>query len=88
MGNASAVLQIAMRMFELTDAEDLNYVDEDDGDWWLADTLEDYDYSRIRQSLEAMKKLENGNAAAHQLAEHFREVYRHRPSFMAEISKF
>ena len=42
MGNASAALQIAMRMFELTDAEDLNYVDEDDGDWWLADTLEDY----------------------------------------------
>ena len=42
MGNASAALQIAMRMFELTDAEDLNYVDEDDGDWWLSDTLEDY----------------------------------------------
>ena len=42
MGNASAALQIAMRMFELTDAEDLNYVDEDDGDWWLADTLESY----------------------------------------------
>ena len=42
MGNASAALQIAMRMFELTDAEDLNYVDEDDGDWWLADVLEDY----------------------------------------------
>lgn len=42
MGNANAALQIAMRMFELTDAEDLNYVDEDDGDWWLADTLEDY----------------------------------------------
>ena len=42
MGNASAALQIAMRMFELTDAEDLNYVDEDDGDWWLTDTLEDY----------------------------------------------
>ena len=42
MGNASAALQIAIRMFELTDAEDLNYVDEDDGDWWLADTLEDY----------------------------------------------
>lgn len=42
MGNASASLQIAIRMFELTDAEDLNYVDEDDGDWWLADTLEDY----------------------------------------------
>jgi len=42
MGNASAALQIAMRMFELTDAEDLNYVDEDDSDWWLADTLENY----------------------------------------------
>ena len=42
MGNASAALQIAMRMFELTDAEDLNYVDEDDDDWWLADTLESY----------------------------------------------
>ena len=42
MGNASAVLQIAMRMFELTDSEDLNYVDEDDGDWWLADNLENY----------------------------------------------
>ena len=42
MGNASAALQIAMRMFELTDAEDLNYVDEDDGDWWLTDTLENY----------------------------------------------
>ena len=42
MGNASASLQIAIRMFELTDAEDWNYVDEDDGDWWLADTLEDY----------------------------------------------
>ena len=42
MGNASASLQITMRMFELTDAENLNYVDEDDGDWWLADTLEDY----------------------------------------------
>ncbi len=42
MGNANAALQIAMRMFELTDAEDLNYVDEDDGDWWLADVLEDY----------------------------------------------
>lgn len=42
MGNASAALQIAIRMFELTDAEDLNYVDEDDGDWWLADTLKDY----------------------------------------------
>ena len=42
MGNASATLQIAIRMFELTDAEDLNYVDEDDGDWWLADNLENY----------------------------------------------
>ena len=42
MGNASASLQITMHMFELTDAEDLNYVDEDDGDWWLADTLEQY----------------------------------------------
>ena len=42
MGNASATLQIAMRMFELTDAEDLNYVDEDDDDGWLADALEDY----------------------------------------------
>ena len=42
VGNASAALQIAMRMFELTDAEDLNYVDEDDGDWWLADKLEQY----------------------------------------------
>ena len=42
IGNASAALQIAMRMFELTDAEDLNYMYEDDGDWWLADTLEGY----------------------------------------------
>ena len=42
MGNASAALQIAMRMFELTDAEDLNYIGEDDDDWWLTDTLEDY----------------------------------------------
>ncbi len=45
-------------------------------------------YSRIRQSLEAMLKLTNGNTAAHQLADYFREVYRRRPSFMAEISKF
>ena len=45
-------------------------------------------YSRIRNSMEAMLKLENGNTAAHELAEHFREVYRRRPSFMAEISKF
>jgi hypothetical protein len=37
--------------------------------------------------MEAMLKLENGNTAAHKLAEHFREVYRRRPSFMAEISK-
>ena len=45
-------------------------------------------YSRIRNSMEAILKLENGNTAAHELAEHFREVYRRRPSFMAEISKF
>jgi len=45
-------------------------------------------YSRIRQSMEAMLKLENGKAAAHQLADHFREAYRRRPSFMDEISKF
>ena len=45
-------------------------------------------YSHIRQSMEAMQKLDSGNAAAHQLAEFFREVYRRRPSFMAEISKF
>jgi len=32
----------------------------------------------------AMLKLENGNTAAHQLAEHFREVYRRRPSFMVK----
>ena len=38
--------------------------------------------------MEAMLKLENGKATAHQLAVHFREVYRRRPSFMAEISKF
>ena len=38
--------------------------------------------------MEAMLKLENGNAAAHELAEHFREVYRRHPSFTAEISKF
>ena len=45
-------------------------------------------YSRIRHSMEAMLKLENGKTVAHQLAEHFRDVYRRRPSFMAEISKF
>lgn len=45
-------------------------------------------YCRMRQSMEAMLKLNNGKTAAHQLAEHFREVYRRRPSFMAEISKF
>ena len=45
-------------------------------------------YSRMRQSMEAMLKLNNGKTAAHQLAEHFRDVYRRRPSFMAEISKF
>ena len=45
-------------------------------------------YSRIRQAMEAMQKLNNGKAAAHQLAEHFRDVYRRRPSLMAEISQF
>ena len=45
-------------------------------------------YSRMRQSMEAMLKLDNGKTAAHQLAEHFREVYRRRPSFMAEIRNF
>ena len=45
-------------------------------------------YSRMRQSMEAMLKLDNGKTATHQLAEHFREVYRRRPSFMAEISEF
>ena len=45
-------------------------------------------YSRIRQAMEAMLKLNNGKAAAHQLAERFRDVYRRRPSLMAEISKF
>lgn len=45
-------------------------------------------YSRMRHSMEAMLRLKDGKAAAHQLAEHFREVYRRRPSFMAEISKF
>jgi hypothetical protein len=45
-------------------------------------------YSRIRHSMEAMLKLENGKTVAHQLAEHFRDVYRRRPSFMAEIRKF
>ena len=44
-------------------------------------------YSRMRHSLEAMQKLENGETAAHQLADYFRDVYRRRPSFMAEISK-
>jgi hypothetical protein len=42
----------------------------------------------MRQSMETMLKLENGEKAAHQLAEHCRNVYRRRPSFMAEISKF
>ena len=45
-------------------------------------------YERMRRSMEAMLQLENGKTAAHQLAEHFREVYRRRPSFMAEIKKF
>ena len=45
-------------------------------------------YSRMRQSMEAMLKLNNGNTAAHQLAEHFRDIYRRRTSFMAEIGKF
>lgn len=45
-------------------------------------------YSRMRQAMEAVLTLNNGKTAAHQLAEHFRDVYRRRPSFMAEISKF
>ena len=45
-------------------------------------------YSRMRQSMEAMQKMENGKTATHQLADYFREVYRRRPSFMAEIKKF
>ena len=45
-------------------------------------------YSRIRQAMEAMLKLNNGKVAVHQLAERFRDVYRRRPSLMAEISKF
>lgn len=45
-------------------------------------------YNRVRESMEAMLKLNNGKTAAHQLAEHFRQVYRRRPSFMAEINKF
>ena len=45
-------------------------------------------YRRIRLAMEAMQKLKNGKAAAHQLAERFRDVYRRRTSLMAEISKF
>ena len=45
-------------------------------------------YSRIRQSMDAMLKLDHGKTAAHQLADHFRVVYRRRSSFMAEIKKF
>lgn len=45
-------------------------------------------YSCIRQSMEAMLKIAGGKVAAHQLAEFFRETYRRRPSFMAEISIF
>ena len=45
-------------------------------------------YSRMRQAMEAMLKLTGGKEDAHQLAEFFRETYRRRPSFMAEINKF
>ena len=38
MGNAQAALQIAMRMFELGNEEDLNYVDEMD-EWKMGDIL-------------------------------------------------
>lgn len=109
MGNASATLQIAMRMFELTEDAKHHSLDMFDiyahhlksthSDELLTEyvvMLKDYaarnmgakHYSRIRKSMDAMLKLEHGKAAAHQLAEHFRVVYRRRPSFMAEISKF
>ena len=45
-------------------------------------------YSRMRQSMESMLALNGGITATHRLAEYFREIYRRRPSFMAEISKF
>ena len=41
MGNAQAALQIAMRMFELGNEEDLNYVDEMD-EWKIGDIFERY----------------------------------------------
>ena len=44
--------------------------------------------SRIRQAMEAMLKLNNGKAAAHKLAERFRDAYRRCTSLIAEISKF
>ena len=45
-------------------------------------------YARIRYAMESMLKIKDGKTAAHQLAGYFRETYRRRPSFMAEISKF
>lgn len=41
MGNAQAALQIAMRMFELGNEQDLNYVDEMD-EWKIGDIFERY----------------------------------------------
>lgn len=40
VGNATAALQIAIRMFELTNGEDLSYVDYED--CYLSDTLDGY----------------------------------------------
>lgn len=45
-------------------------------------------YARIRHAMESMLKLKDGKSAAHQLADYFRETYRRRPSFMADIKKF
>lgn len=45
-------------------------------------------YYRIRQAMEAMTKLKDGKTAAHQLAELFRNTYRRRSSFLAEIKEF
>jgi hypothetical protein len=45
-------------------------------------------YGRMRHAMEAMLKMPGGKEATHQLAEFFRETYRRRPSFMAEIEKF
>ena len=45
-------------------------------------------YVRIRHAMDSMLKIKNGKQAAHQLAGYFRETYRRRSSFLAEISKF